>query len=320
MEKKRRGVRGVDKSYGIRQKLLGEDNGFTQLACRERALLAIMLGKNIKENVDKLRIFLEKLQNGKFSEIMDGKLALIYEAKTLYVILLAVEDDKCRECKPYLDRYGELCDVFGKDSGEVCINRRFYFNALGLYWMTVGELFKAEQWFKTALEEDKCESGTENDVSDVVIKLNLCTVAIKQNDPERLCALLSELEEMKEEDDSEFTDRCRYMMQFGICVLYGSGYLELDEETAERFKDDIEVLKEDIIKNEVSDKRCAAEAAVSVCMTAMLLIASDFATEAEREEYMRLMDHVTENYAPTLGPSRAAAINAMTAPIHVLAS
>lgn len=92
---------------------------------------------------------------------MDGKLALIYEAKTLYVILLAVEDDKCRECKPYLDRYGELCDVFGKDSGEVCINRRFYFNALGLYWMTVGELFKAEQWFKTALEEDKCESGTE---------------------------------------------------------------------------------------------------------------------------------------------------------------
>lgn len=118
--------------------------------------------------------------------------------------------------------------------------------------------FKAEQWFKTALEEDKCESGTENDVSDVVIKLNLCTVAIKQNDPERLCALLSELEEMKEEDDSEFTDRCRYMMQFGICVLYGSGYLELDEETAERFKDDIEVLKEDIIKNEVSDKRCAA--------------------------------------------------------------
>lgn len=141
--------------------------------------------------------------------------------------------------------------------------------------MTVGELFKAEQWFKTALEEDKCESGTENDVSDVVIKLNLCTVAIKQNDPERLCALLSELEEMKEEDDSEFTDRCRYMMQFGICVLYGSGYLELDEETAERFKDDIEVLKEDIIKNESSDKRCAAEAAVSVCMTAMLLIASD---------------------------------------------
>lgn len=70
-----------DKSYGIRQKLLGEDNGFTQLACRERAVLAIMLGKNIKENVDKLRIFLEKLQNGKFSEIMDGKLALIYEAK-----------------------------------------------------------------------------------------------------------------------------------------------------------------------------------------------------------------------------------------------
>lgn len=221
---------------------MGEDNGFTQLACRERAVLAIMLGKNIKENVDKLRIFLEKLQNGKFSEIMDGKLALIYEAKTLYVILwFAVEGDECRECKPYLDRYGELCDEFGKDSGELCINRRFYFNALGLYWMTVGELFKAEQWFKTALEEDNCESGTENEPSDAVIKLNLCTVAMRLNDMERLCALLSELEEMKEEDDSEFTDRCRYIMQFDICALYDLGYSELDEETAERFKEDIDV-------------------------------------------------------------------------------
>lgn len=250
---------------------------------------------------------------------MDGKLALIYEAKTLYVILrFAVEGEECRECKPYLDRYGELCDVFGKDSGEVCINRRFYFNALGLYWMTVGELFKAEQWFKTALEEDKCESGTENDVSDVVIKLNLCTVAIRQNDLERLCALLSELEEMKEEDDSEFSDRCRYMMQFGICVLYDLDYLEFDEETAEQFKEDIDVLKEDIIKNEVSDKRRAAEAAVSVYMTAKLLIASDFATEAEREEYMRLIERVTEIYAPTLEPSRVAAINATTAAIACL--
>lgn len=250
---------------------------------------------------------------------MDGKLALIYEAKTLYVILrFAVEGEECRECKPYLDRYGELCDVFGKDSGEVCINRRFYFNALGLYWMTVGELFKAEQWFKTALEEDKCESGTENDVSDVVIKLNLCTVAIKQNDPERMWTLLSELEEMKEEDDSEFSDRCRYMMQFGICVLYDLDYLEFDEETAERFKEDIDVLKEDIIKNEVSDKRCAAEAAVSVYMTAKLLITSDFATEAEREEYMRLMDQVTKIYAPTLEPSRVAAINVTTAAIACL--
>ena len=133
LEKNEEAYEAFDKSYGIRQKLLGEDNGFTQLACRERAVLAIMLGKNIKENVDKLRIFLEKLQNGKFSEIMDGKLALIYEAKTLYVILrFAVEGEECRECHPYLDRYGELCDVFGKDSGEVCINRRFYFNALGL--------------------------------------------------------------------------------------------------------------------------------------------------------------------------------------------
>ena len=89
-----------DKSYGICQKLLGEDNWFTQLVCRERAVLAIALGKNTKENVDKLRIFLEKLQNGKFSEIMDGKLALIYEAKTLYVILrFAVEGEECRECR-----------------------------------------------------------------------------------------------------------------------------------------------------------------------------------------------------------------------------
>ena len=149
---------------------------------------------------------------------------------------VAVEGDKCRECKPYLDRYGELCDVFGKDSGEVCINRRFYFNALGVYWMTAGELFKAEQWFKTALEEDNCESGTENEPSDAVIKLNLCTVAMRLNDMERLCTLLSELEEMKEEDDSKFTDRCRYMLQFDICALYDLGYSELDEETAEQFR------------------------------------------------------------------------------------
>lgn len=319
LEKNEEAYEAFDKSYGICQKLLGEDNWFTQLVCRERAVLAIMLGKNIKENVDKLRIFLEKLQNGKFSEIMDGKLALIYEAKTLYVILrFAVEGDECRECKPYLDRYGELCDVFGKDSGEVCINRRFYFNALGLYWMTVGELFKAEQWFKTALEEDNCESGTENEPSDAVIKLNLCTVAMRLNDMERLCALLSELEEMKEEDDSEFTDRCRYIMQFDICALYDLGYSELDEETAEQFKEDIDVLKKDIIKNEVSDKRRAAEAAVSVYMTAKLLITSDFATEAEREEYMRLIEHVTEIYAPTLEPSRVAAINVMTAAIMCL--
>lgn len=227
LKKNEEAYEAFDKSYGIRQKLLGEDNGFTQLVCRERTVMAIKLGKNIKENVDKLRIFLEKLQNGKFSEIMDGKLALIYEVKTLYVILsVAVEGDECRECKPYLDRYGELCDVFGKDSGEVCINRRFYFNALGLYWMTVGELFKAEQ-----------------------------------------------------------------------------------------FKDDIEVLKEDIIKNEASDKRCAAEAAVSVYMTAKLLITSDFATETEHKEYMRLMDHVTEKYAPTLEPSRAVVINVAAAAI-----
>lgn len=107
---------------------MGEDNGFTQLACRERAVLAIMLGKNIKENVDKLRIFLEKLQNGKFSEIMDGKLALIYEAKTLYVILwFAVEGDECRECKPYLDRYGELCDEFGKDSRRTLYQQKVLF-------------------------------------------------------------------------------------------------------------------------------------------------------------------------------------------------
>lgn len=81
-----------------------------------------------------------------------------------------------------------------------------------------------------------------------MIKLNLCTVAIRQNDLERLWTLLSELEEMKEEDDSEFSDRCRYMMQFGICVLYDLDYLEFDEETAEQFKEDIDVLKEDIIK------------------------------------------------------------------------
>lgn len=109
--------------------------------------------------------------------------------------------------------------------------------------MTAGELFKAEQWFKTALEEDNCESGTENEPSDAVIKLNLCTVAMRLNDMERLCTLLSELEEMKEEDDSKFTDRCRYMLQFDICALYDLGYSELDEETAEQFKNDIEVLK-----------------------------------------------------------------------------
>ena len=110
----------------------------------------------------------------------------------------------------------------------------------------------------------------------------------------------------------------RYMTQFGICVLYDLDYLEFDEETAERFKEDIDVLKEDIIKNEVSDKRCAAEAAVSVYMTAKLLITSDFATEAEREEYMRLMDQVTKIYAPTLEPSRVAAINVTTAAIACL--
>ncbi len=123
---------------------------------------------------------------------------------------------------------------------------------------------------------------------------------------------------MKEEDDSEFSDRCRYMMQFGICVLYDLDYLEFDEETAERFKEDIDVLKKDIIKSETSDKRRAAEAAVSVYMTAKLLITSDFATEAEREEYMRLIEHVTEIYAPTLEPSRVAAINATTAGIACL--
>lgn len=303
-----------DKSYGIRQKLLGEDNGFTQLACRDRAVMAIALGKNIKENVDKLCIFLEKLQNGEFSEIMDEKLALTMEAKTLYIILsVAVEGDRCRECKPYLDRYGELCDEFGKDSGEICINRRFYFNALGLYWMAVGELFKAEQWFKTALEEN--ESGTENDVSDVVIKLNLCTVAIRQNDPERLWTILSELEEMKEEDDSKFFDRCRYTMLLDLCVLYETDYLAFDDEAAQQLKNDIDALNEDIIKNGVSNKRQAAEAAVSVYVAAKLLIASDFATEAEREEYMRLMEHVTKIYAPTLEPSRAAAINTAAAAI-----
>lgn len=77
-------------------------------------------------------------------------------------------------------------------------------------------------------------------------------------------------------------------------------------------------MKKDIIKNEVSDKRRAAEAAVSVYMTAKLLITSDFATEAEREEYMRLIEHVTEIYAPTLEPSRVAAINVMTAAIMCL--
>ncbi len=314
LEKNEEAYEAFDKSYGIRQKLLGEDNEFTQLVCRERAVMAIMLGKNIKENVNKLRIFLEKLQNGKFSEIMDGKLALSYEAKTLYVILrFAVEGDKCRECKPYLDRYGELCDVFGKDSEEICINRRFYFNALGLYWMTVGELFKAEQWFKTALEEN--ESGTENDVSDVVIKLNLCTVAIRQNDPERLWTILSELEEMKEKDDSKFFDRCRYTMLLDLCVLYGTDYLAFDDEAAQQLKNDIDALNEDIIKNGVSNKRQAAEAAVSVYVAAIQLLASDFATEAERKEYMRLMEHVTEIYAPTLEPSRAAAINTTAAAI-----
>lgn len=53
-------------------------------------------------------------------------------------------------------------------------------------------------------------------------------------------------------------------------------------------------------------------------MTAKLLITSDFATEAEREEYMRLIEHVTEIYAPTLEPSRVAAINVMTAAIMCL--
>ena len=188
----------------IRKNSLGEENYYTELAKRGRAICEFSCSRGRKGREELLH-FVDRIESGDFKEQENPEQLQIFEVKTLCLALMEMSDHSSNQeaYRRYLELYIHLCRKY-KDTGEPCASMRMAWNFLGAFYMNVGEYMQAEDAFLQAL---KAEASDEEKsmLSTIDIQSNLLLIYYVQNDQEKAYPLLDEMYRLTEEEEEQQT-------------------------------------------------------------------------------------------------------------------
>lgn len=199
-------MHAFERCFQIRKNSLGEENYYTELAKRGRAICEFSCSRGRKGREELLH-FVDRIESGDFEEQENPEQLQIFEVKTLCLALMEMSDHSSNQevYRRYLELYIHLCRKY-KDTGEPCASMRMAWNFLGAFYMNVGEYMQAEDAFLQAL---KAEASDEEKsmLSTIDIQSNLLLMYYVQNDQEKAYPLLDEMYRLTEEEEEQQTIR-----------------------------------------------------------------------------------------------------------------
>ena len=197
-------MHAFEQCFQIRKNSLGEENYYTELAKRGRAICEFSCSRGRKGREELLH-FVDRIESGDFEEQENPEQLQIFEVKTLCLALMEMSDHSSNQevYRRYLELYIHLCRKY-KDTGEPCASMRMAWNFLGAFYMNVGEYMQAEDAFLQAL---KAEASDEEKsmLSTIDIQSNLLLMYYVQNDQEKAYPLLDEMYRLTEEEEEQQT-------------------------------------------------------------------------------------------------------------------
>lgn len=140
-------MHAFEQCFQIRKNSLGEENYYTELAKRGRAICEFSCSRGRKGREELLH-FVDRIESGDFEEQENPEQLQIFEVKTLCLALMEMSDHSSNQeaYRRYLELYIHLCRKY-KDTGEPCASMRMAWNFLGAFYMNVGEYMQAEDAF-----------------------------------------------------------------------------------------------------------------------------------------------------------------------------
>lgn len=143
-------MHAFERCFQIRKNSLGEENYYTELAKRGRAICEFSCSRGRKGREELLH-FVDRIESGDFEEQENPEQLQIFEVKTLCLALMEMSDHSSNQevYRRYLELYIHLCRKY-KDTGEPCASMRMAWNFLGAFYMNVGEYMQAEDAFLQA--------------------------------------------------------------------------------------------------------------------------------------------------------------------------
>lgn len=195
-----------EQCFQIRKNCLGEENYYTELARRGRAICEFSCTNGREGRADLLH-FVDRIESGDFEDQENPEQLQIFELKTLCIALMGMSDHSSNQnaYRRYLELYIQLCRKY-KDTGETCASMRMAWNFLGAFYMNVGEYMQAEEAFQQALKAEASDEEISM-LSTIDIQSNLLLIYYVQNDQEKAYPLLDEMYRLTEEEEEQQTIR-----------------------------------------------------------------------------------------------------------------
>lgn len=109
-----------EQCFQIRKNCLGEENYYTELARRGRAICEFSYTNGREGRADLLH-FVDRIESGDFEDQENPEQLQIFELKTLCIALMGMSDHSSDQnvYRRYLELYIQLCRKY-KDTGTVC--------------------------------------------------------------------------------------------------------------------------------------------------------------------------------------------------------
>lgn len=278
-------------SYNLRRKLYGEENWYTLVTKREYDFVVWLNEKN-EEAFQGMIEFVEKVETYNYLEVEKENIE-ITEGKTLYVILLGMEDtENLEEYNYYLGLYEKICDKYN-DIMEPLLKRRLSLNLRGGYYLKTGDYILAEETFLDALEQESQEN-TDEILSEVQIKSNLLLIYYMENDFEHAWPILTELLDILEEDTEyvKISGKDEYRIYTIMVSLEAQSMMEIDEDEIMGLKDILHNSCIDILENPEQLNDYASEMTAFMICAITLLLQNGCVLKEEQEEYLKALAQI----------------------------
>lgn len=282
----------LEKCFLIRKEVLGESNFYTAVARREVSICKYSLSKG-HEGKENLKLFIDQIEAGLFSDEIDKEQLEILEAKTLCVFLMNLSDiSNPDEYKRYLKKYGQLCKKY-EHIGEPYISMRMAWNMRGGYYLNIGDYIQAESAFLNALkvsvaDEDKCI------ISRFQLQSNLLLIYYTQNDLEKAYPLAAELIDAIENDESDnyVKDADIYRIYTMLIAMESQAMEESDPEQIDEIKSLLDETCESILANDSLE--APREEAIFFIICIFYILQQGTSSISEQKRYLSALNRVEE--------------------------
>lgn len=140
-------MHAFERCFQIRKNSLGEENYYTELAKRGRAICEFSCSRGRKGREELLH-FVDRIESGDFEEQENPEQLQIFEVKTLCLALMEMSDHSSNQevYRRYLELYIHLCRKY-KDTGEPCARHAYGLEFSGGILYECGRIYAGRRCF-----------------------------------------------------------------------------------------------------------------------------------------------------------------------------